>query len=279
MSEEEVEEKKRKVAANKKIVQTNLSFEDLKTCIEDGADPNTGMGAPLKNMVKEDNLEAVRYLLERNANPNMKPDYGSSPSISMLAKSLDMLKLLVEFGGNLDEDLLINDEFYSLKLVGSNSSKLDKSSSYEIVEYLMKQGIDPNTDRGVAFRLAAKYGRTDLMDLLCKYFTNIKKPGDKKTKLLEMISSRDELALKVASEYGEIESIKFIFNKYKELGVESFVKPEVFDQEKEDLIAYVTKSKARRLSPSKYENTIKFIQNYNITNESNRFKSFNNFKY
>lgn len=281
MSEEEINTKKRKIEADKKIILPNLSLEDLKTYLDDGADPNAKVGEPLRNMIKSNNLEGARYLLERNANPNTKSDYGSnSRNMSVEAKSTDMLKLLVEFGGDLDEDLLSEENLYSLKAIGTKPAHTLETSQ-QMIEYLLKQGMDPNLDRGQPFRLAAKFGRDDLMQMFCNYANNIssKKSTNKNAKILEMISSRDELALKLACEYGQLNSIKFIFNKYKELRVPSFTNSESFEAEKEDLIAYTNKSKASRLSKENFEKTIAFIKNYNLANESKRFSNFKYFKY
>ena len=264
MSKEEQEIKRKRILASKKIVEPNIDVESATEALENGADPNAKGGLPLKNAVKSDNFELVNLLLQRGAMPNIVDSSSTDTAISH-AKNLDMVKLLVSKGATLNTNVFRN-----------------VATSSEAVEYLLKAGLDPNFERGYPFRVAAKQGDIQSMELLLKYADNIS--GEKlslREKQLLMLTERRMMALKWAVGHGKIDSILFIMDKFKELGFEDLNKNgDLFVKE---LIDYAGASDA--MDEKQRSETIKSIQNWYSKNygggmkESNRFISFSKFSY
>jgi len=263
MSKEEVEIKKRRIEASKKIINPGLTIELAEKCLEDGADPNAKNGLPLKNAVKEDNKELVSLLLKRGAMPNMSSDGVSSDTAISHAKDLEMVKILVSAGASLSSNVFRN--------VANDS---------EAVEYLLEAGMDPNFDRGFPFRMAAKNGDIKSMELLLKYADNI--PDEKLSivqKQLIMLTERRHMSLKWAAERLHVDATIFIINKLIELGDPSLKNVESFTT---SLLDYVQNSDAS--SPEGKPEFMSAIKNWlntkiGTTKESNRFKLFNAFRY
>jgi len=181
MTDEEVEAKKKRVIANKEVVKSGLSLEKVKQYLEEGADPNAQQGKPLNNSVQEDNFEKTKFLLEQGAIPNIG-------NAIKYAKNLDMIKLLVDYGSSISNDIFIS-------IV----------NDYDAVEYVLKAGVDPNFEKGLPLRNAAKLGRTDIMELLIKYGAQIE--------------HRRYMVLKWALEWGQIEAAKLLIKKMEESGM------------------------------------------------------------
>ena len=261
MTKEEVEIKKKRIEASKKIIVTDLTTELAEKCLEDGADPNAKGGLPLKNAVKSDNKELVSLLLSKGALPNITDQSGTDTAISN-AKDLEMVKILVSAGASLNSSVFRN--------VANDS---------DAVEYLLQAGMDPNFDRGFPFRVAAKNNDVKSMELLMKYADNIKITTTDKDSLREkqllMLTERRHMALKWAAERCNIESTIYILNKLKELGDDSMKNSEQFIK---SLMDYVQSSDAsnKKDKPRFFE----AINNWNESiKETKRFKSFKSFRY
>jgi hypothetical protein len=180
MTPAEVEAKKKRVIANKEIIKPGLSLEKVKQYLEEGADPNAQQGKPLNNSVQEDNYDKTKFLLEQGAIPNIG-------NAIKYAKNLDMIKLLVDYGST-----ITNDVFNSI------------INDYDAVEYVLKAGVDPNFEKGLPLRNAAKLGRTDIMKLLIKYGANI--------------AERRYMVVKWALEWAQIDAIKLLFEELEKSG-------------------------------------------------------------
>jgi hypothetical protein len=180
MTPDEIEAKKKRIAANKEIVKPGLSIDKIKHYLEEGADPNAQQGKPLNNAVKEDDYDKAKLLLEKGASPNI----GNSIKY---AKNLDMIKLLVDYGSEINNDVFLN-----------------IINDYDAVEYVLKAGIDPNFEKGLPLRNAAKLGRTDIMKLLIKYGARI--------------SERRYMVVKWALEWAQIDAIKLLFQELEKSG-------------------------------------------------------------
>lgn len=262
MSKEEVEIKKRRIEASKRIINPGLTAELAEKCLEDGADPNAKNGLPLKNAVKEDNKELVSLLLKRGSMPNMS-DSGSSDTAISHAKDLEMVKILVSAGASLSSNVFRN--------VANDS---------QAVKYLLEAGMDPNFDRGYPFRKAAQNGDIESMELLLKYADNI--PGEKLSiaeKQLSMLTERRHMSLKWAAERLHVDATIFIINKLIELGDPSLKNTEAFIM---SLLDYVQNSDAA--DPKGKPEFINAIRGWLSSRvegkkESNRFKMFKTFKY
>jgi ankyrin repeat protein len=262
MTREEMEVKKKKIEASKKIVDPNLTIEIAEKALGDGADPNARGGLPLKNAVKANNKELVQLLLQKGAMPNITDQNSSETAISY-AEDLEMIKILVNAGASL------------------NSSVFRKvSDDPEAVKYLLEAGMDPSFDRSFPFRQAAKSGNVEAMDLLLKYADNI---SDEKMSIAEkqlmMITERRNMALKWSAEHGKAESTIFILQKLFELGYKDLVgKPAYL----KSLIDYVQNTDASK--PEEKQNVIDAIREWSKdkfteAKESKRFNNFKTFKY
>jgi len=180
MTKEEIEIKKKRVISNKEIVKPNLSLENAKKYIEEGADPNSQQGKPLINSVSENDLDKTKYLLEVGASPNIG---GAIKN----AQNLDMIKLLVSYGATLTSSV-----FESV------------SNDYDAIKYLIDAGMDINFDNGLPLRTAAKNGRLDIMKLLI----------DNGAK----INIRRFMVFKWAAEWGRTDILKFLLDELEKSG-------------------------------------------------------------
>lgn len=258
---EEVAAKKIRIEASKKIVQQGLSVEDLLACLENGADPNSKGGQPLKNAVKDDNKEAVKLLLSKGAFVNTVSE-GSTETPITFAKNLDMIKILVEAGASLTSEVFRN-----------------ISNDKAAVEYLLEAGMDPNFERGFTFRSAAKNNDVETMKLLIKYADNIKEPNMSiRDKQLLMLSERRYMALKWAAERLNIEATIYILDKLVELNDTSMKSS---DQLIKSLMDYVESFDDAEGDKKTFYDAIRNWQNRNpsITQESRRFTNFRKFEY
>jgi len=178
LSEEEVEGRKRKIEASKEIVKPNITLEKTKELIGDGADPNSAMGRPLENAVKEDNHEKVIYLLSVGAAPNI-----NNPM--KYAKNFEMIKILVTH-----DTQITNEAFASC------------CSDLEAVEFLIDNGVDPNFEQGFPLRTAVRGKNIEVIELLIE-------KGAK-------IPERRYMAVKTAIECGASDIFKLFLEKLSE---------------------------------------------------------------
>lgn len=155
MSDEDIAKKKRRISANREIVKPNISIETLQKLVkEEGADVNRETGKPLLNAIQEKSYEKVKYLLELGASPNLRQ---KSEAVINQAKSLDMIKLLVNHGAELTSQVFKN-------IMEDNDA----------VEYCLKAGMDPNFENSLPVRTCCKQGSLDTLKLLIKYGATIK---------------------------------------------------------------------------------------------------------
>lgn len=142
MSPSEVEQKKKRVIANREISTPGLNLEKAKQLIEDGADPNIKEGKPLENAVKAGDYELASFLIEKGAKPTIgKP--------MRWARNLDTIKLLVKNGAQLDDRAL-------------DSSVEDVNA----VKFFLDNGLDPNTNYSVAVVAAIRKSAAESLKLL-----------------------------------------------------------------------------------------------------------------
>lgn len=175
LSKEEIEQRKRKIVASKEIVRDNLTLEQTKKYFEDGADINAGNGKPLENAVKEDNLEKAEYVLSVGAMPSV-----NNPI--KYAKNFDMIKLLVQYGCQ-----LTNEVFNSIV----NDS--------DAIGYVLSKGMDPNFEKGYPLRAATRANNLESVKLLVKGGASI--------------SERRYMVIKQCVESGNLEIMQFLLEE------------------------------------------------------------------
>jgi ankyrin repeat protein len=177
MTEEDVEKRKKSIEASKEIIKPNTTLDATKQLIENGADPNAAMGKPLENAVKEDNYEKVEYLLE----------VGAIPSINnpiKYAKNFDMVKLLVSNGSDITNEVFSN-----------------VCGDLEAVEFLIKNGVDPNFEQGFPLRTVVRTNNLEVIKFLIANGARV--------------SERRYMAVKVSLEHGSVEILKYFLEELK----------------------------------------------------------------
>lgn len=161
MDDKEIEEKRKRVVANREVVKKNLTLEQVrKYLVEDGADVNASKGQPLDNAVAEGDVEKVKFLIDFGASPNLRTKQEST--INKIAdlsageadpekskKAFEILKLLLQAGAELTVVVFRG-------LLGD----------YGAVKFCLDNGLDPNFEGGIALRLAVKRGLYDVVKLL-----------------------------------------------------------------------------------------------------------------
>ena len=193
MSKEEIDRRDRAKVAEREIVKKGLTIEQiLKYVKEDGANINKDNAKALENAVDENNLEKVKVCLDLGASPNLKPK-GPEAIISK-AKGLDMIKLLVSYGAELNGEVFNN-----------------VLSDMGALEYCLKAGLDPNFGGSLPFRKVSKGSYRSKADIGVGYndaFIMLLKYGAK----LVNDSGRN-MIIKWAAEYGRFDMIKYVVEK------------------------------------------------------------------
>jgi len=147
MTPEEIDAKKRRVSANRNIVKSNITLDELKQYHEeDGGDINAQNGQPLENAIDEDDVEKVKYLLDNGAVATLKTGFDSCINKS---RSFPVLKLLIDNGAVLTR--------HAFRAV------LD---DMEAVKFCVENGMDPDLGGGMPIRCAIKMGNIDMVKLL-----------------------------------------------------------------------------------------------------------------
>lgn len=177
MSPSEVDQKKKRIEANKEIVKPGLSLDDAKRLIEDGADPNIKEGKPLENAVKSNDIELISFLLDKGA----KPTIGRP---MRFARNFETIALLIKNGAQLEDrtiDSCVED--------------------IEAVKFFLKNGLDPNNNNSAAVVSAIRKNAVESLRLLLEV------GGE--------VYLRYWRALKIALAIGNEEVISILFNHLK----------------------------------------------------------------
>jgi hypothetical protein len=202
MTGEEVEKRRKAKEANRKIVEPNITIEQIEEYVtEYGADINKDEGKCLVNSVQEDNYEKTKYILQLGGLPNLKK--GRDAAISY-AKNIEMVKLLVDFGAEMTGDV-----FKSVIHDG------------DALHYCLNAGLDPKFQFNLPLRTAIKgdfnprdkdkdgkpYWESFL--ILMKYLERMGKDKLREQLMLSERGQRSGLLAKWAGEYGRIDVIKY----------------------------------------------------------------------
>ena len=187
MNPTEIELKKKRIAANKAIVDEKLTVDKAEQAIKDGADPNTKDGKPLENAAKADNLELAELLIKMGAKPTIGTPIDQ-------AKTLKMLALLISNGAEVTESAISNS-------IGDP----------EAVKFLIEKGnLDPNSPydegrpTGVPIRVAVRKGSLESVKVL------VEAGG--------VVWPRKFLAIRQAFEYGHVDIARYMIDLAKSKG-------------------------------------------------------------
>ena len=123
------------------IAIRNNELEKLADCIKKyGVNTIFNKGTMLHTAVFQNNLEAVEYLLDQGADPNILYDHSETPLIAAIDnKQWEIAKRLIQKGANVN----LKD--------ASNNSPLSKAilryeGNTELLHLLMAHGSDPQQD-------------------------------------------------------------------------------------------------------------------------------------
>ena len=184
---EEFEKRKLQRAANMEIIKPGLSIDRIKDLItKEGADVNRDNCVVLLHAVVEDDLEKAELILNLGGSPNLRT--GKEVIINS-AKSLDMIKLLVERGSDVTGQVYNN-----------------ICHDVDAVEFCMKSGIDPNFDSSLPVRRSCKGSWKSKSDIGVSYIDTFKLLVKYGAKLED--SRGRFMILKWASEYSRLDIIE-----------------------------------------------------------------------
>jgi len=228
MSQEEIDRKERAKLANRKIIQPGLSLEEITKLVkEDSADINKDNGKCLENAVEEDDIKKVEGILKLGALTTLKK---KEEGPLLKAKGIDMIKLLVSYGAEMNGEIFKN-----------------VVNAVEPLQFCLSAGLDPNFGQSLPLRACYKgtWSKVDNVGkpyyepfvLLMEYI--------KKTKLWEdLLNGKGNQIIKWAAEYGRIEILEY----FKEAGL--FEK--ISDGDWDDIFTWIKISR-KRLKDSKIE--------------------------
>jgi len=253
MTAKEIEIARKRIEANKKMIKSNLTIEDLEKCFFEGGDPNAKGGIPLTNAVKEEDLEKLEFLLDKGANPNL-----GNPQKSLKAHSKNGFKILtslISHGASIDPEV-----YQSL------------SKDYDAVEFMLKNGLDVNSDKGLPVRLAAEEGNMKTLklllhygaDLSCRRYFALRKAAEtfNKNSISEMFEYLAARKYKNFDEKGHYvgESTNMTrFDVISQMITYSLTKKELTDDQKIDIVNHITKELVRVGYPSENKAIIDLI--------------------
>lgn len=189
MTKEEIDKRERAKIAEREIVKKGLTVEQINKYVkEDGANINKDNCVALLNAVEENNLEKAKTILELGGSPNLRT---KSDAIVNKAQNIDMIKLLVSYGSELTGEVFNN-----------------ICNDIDAVEYMLKQGLDPNFDNFLPVRRCIKgswksrddigEGYFDVMELLIKYGARLDCDKDR------------NMQVKWAAEYGRLDFLNYM---------------------------------------------------------------------
>jgi hypothetical protein len=174
MSDEEVDRKKRRVSANRNIVKSEITLDELKQYhVEDGGDINAEKGKALDNAVDEDSLEKVEYLLGAGALTTLKDDEFDATINNV--KSFDVLKLLLNHGAELTP--------HAFRPMLGN---------YDAVKFCLDNGMSPDLSNGMPLRRSVKEGYFDMVKLFVEHGA---REGSEDGKVMKICLENDHIEM------------------------------------------------------------------------------------
>lgn len=228
MTSEEIEIKERVKMANRKIIQPGLTLEEITKLVkDDNADINKDNGKCLENAVDENDIVKVEGILKLGALTTLKK---KEEGPLLRAKGIDMIKLLVSYGAEMNGEIFKN-----------------VVNAVEPLQFCLSAGLDPNFGQSLPLRACYKgtWFKVDNVGesyyepflLLMEYI--------KKTNLWkDLLNGKGNQIIKWAAEYGRIECLEY----FKDAGL--FEK--IIDGDWDDIFIWIKISR-KRLKDSKIE--------------------------
>ncbi|XP_065557977.1 putative ankyrin repeat protein RF_0381 [Artemia franciscana] len=150
---------------------------------------NAKKDTPLLIAIRNNNLELVKLLLKRGANPNC----GEYLHLAVKKGSADVCNLLIKSGAEIDATNVHGETPLGTAI---------KTSNVDLVKLLLKRGANPNC--GACLHLAVEKGRSDLCELLIDSGAN-----------LDAMNANKEYPLHVAVRNKNLELVNFLLVKAK----------------------------------------------------------------
>jgi hypothetical protein len=228
MSGEEVERRERAKLANRRIIQPGLTLEEITKLVkEDSADINKDNGKCLENAVDDDDIKKVEGVLKLGALTTLKK---KEEGPLLRAKGIDMIKLLVSYGAEINGKIFKN-----------------VVNAVEPLQFCLSAGLDPNFEQSLPLRACYKGTWKDQRNVGEPYYEPFLLLIEyiKKTKLWkDLLDGKGNQIIKWAAEYGRIECLEY----FKDAGL--FEK--ISEGDWDDIFTWIKISR-KRLRDSKIE--------------------------
>ena len=184
MSSKEKEAKRKRVAANREIIKSRATIDNIKKALSDGADPNANDGKPLTNAIDEGNVEKVKFLINQGASPNIGEPLKNCKDIKF-----NVLNVLLDNGAEMSTEVIKN---YSLDidamknfvkrgidvdggdLVGYPIRSAIDSNKLELAKFLLDNGCDLSQRNYMTLVSSVKKGTIDGVKLLYSNLNSVK---------------------------------------------------------------------------------------------------------
>jgi ankyrin repeat protein len=187
------------------IKKSNLAA--VKKCILFGCDPTSNNNHALILAASYGNVPIINFLIENGCNPRCKDD--SCLLNSATSGNLEAVKLFIKHGCTIDDSRILY--------------RASRCGHFEIVEYLIKLGCDPNKQNTSAFAAAAEFGHLQI----CKFFadlgynTSIALLSGSKSNKIEIVkilvknnsNLQNDLALSTAIANENVDIVKYLIEK------------------------------------------------------------------
>ena len=148
----------------------NNDINEVKALLDKGADPNAyddDSDNVLINAALYASIDCMKLLLEKKANPNLKNKITQTP-LMFCTNDLQKMKLLLEYGADVNA-----------KTWSGNTALLIacmESGQYENIKWLLDKGADPllkNAGKETAVMRAAQYSDTTTLNLMISKGINV----------------------------------------------------------------------------------------------------------
>lgn len=145
----------------------------IKSLIENGADVNVYLGAPLRNAALFGYLEIVKYLVEKGA--DIHANNGNALCAAAYSGYLEIVKYLVENGADIHTDN------------GRALKSAVTENRFSVIKYLIEKGAYPQEEMHIIERLQDQVLKNNPSSVI--FITNLRK--DLKEKYSDLLDLHD----------------------------------------------------------------------------------------